>query len=500
MFVSDYFQLDDAQFEKFSDIGVFDALIDKDSNFFINVIRLKNSSVPEFIDAYSHLNNYFSEIATLLDAADEASLNDVMYRAARRKFQFHEVNGINLGFASARYGAGWGQTTSDKVLHDAFQIVKKGSKQPEIFHLVSLFEENVAGDRLSDMIATIIEPQIKAYTLRVLKELSINETNNPNLCFRADGLVQNLYKSAPILLLPQEILHELPIAKSWDDISRVAHENDVIRAEISAEIGNQWVHWASSEQKNYLKQHVFMVPEVCERVVEGYREEQLDALDLKDNPEYLAELFLSKITKAVSFTEERKDLSSFEGAMAVISIFKDWVENNRGWAEIQSSPEKKREKAVQRFIHLGAKYYVDVNNFDFSCEADEGRGPVDVKLSRGRDKTLAEIKLSSNSQYLHGYKVQVEEYGKAERTRSLVYVFVDVGNPRRRKTIQELHRRNQAQGIPCPELVVIDACPRSAASTYSLEDTTIGELTADLDFDINLDFDMSELEHFKLDL
>ena len=45
MFVSDYFQLDEEQFEKFDGMGVFDALLDKDSNFFINVIRLKKSSM-----------------------------------------------------------------------------------------------------------------------------------------------------------------------------------------------------------------------------------------------------------------------------------------------------------------------------------------------------------------------------------------------------------------------------------------------------------------------
>ena len=88
--------------------------------------------------------------------------------------------------------------------------------------------------------------------------------------------------------------------------------------------------------------------------------------------------------------------SSLEATHAIIDIFKDWVENNRGWSEIQDAPTSKREKAVQRFMHLGAKYYVDNNNLDFSCEADEGRGPVDIKLSRGTDKAIAEIKLSSN--------------------------------------------------------------------------------------------------------
>ena len=86
MFVSDYFQLDEEQFEKFDGMGVFDALLDKDSNFFINVIRLKKSSIPEFIEAYAHLNKFFSDVATLLDAADEPTLKDKMYRTARKMF------------------------------------------------------------------------------------------------------------------------------------------------------------------------------------------------------------------------------------------------------------------------------------------------------------------------------------------------------------------------------------------------------------------------------
>ena len=132
MFVSEYLQ------KEVSNHGVFDALLDKDSNFFINIVRLKRSTVPEFIDAYAHVNEYFSEIATLLNAADFPDMKDRMYREARR-FTFHEVHGINLGFSKSSYGAGWGKVTSDQVLRDAYQIVKKGSTQPEIFHLVNLF-------------------------------------------------------------------------------------------------------------------------------------------------------------------------------------------------------------------------------------------------------------------------------------------------------------------------------------------------------------------------
>ena len=135
MFISEYIK----QKKSLSKLGVFDALIDKDSNFFINIIRLKNSAVPEFIEAYSQMNSFFCEIATLLDSADKPELSDKMYKGARRRFVFHEVNGINLGFSESSNGAGWGDKLSDKVLSDAYQIVKKGSKQSAL--LLGIFRE-----------------------------------------------------------------------------------------------------------------------------------------------------------------------------------------------------------------------------------------------------------------------------------------------------------------------------------------------------------------------
>ena len=492
MFVSDYFELNDEQLDLMDSEGVFDALLDADSNFFINILRLKESTIPEFIEAYLHLNKFFSDVATLLDASDSPTMTDKMYRTARSRFSFHEINGINLGFSKSGYGSGWGDKLSDRFLYDAYQIVKKGLKQPEIFHLVSLFEEDVGPDRLSDMIGTIIEPQIINYTLRMMNELGITPENNPSLRFLENGLVQNPYKNAAILLLPEEILHQLPIARDWDDIDRVVSENNIIRREISAEVGEEWLRWASDDRKRYLKNHVFMEPDVCTRVVDGYRQQRLSAYNLKEDLDYLVELLLKKIKKADLFKCEIDQPDSLMATREIIDIFKDWVENNRGWAEIQDAPSQKREKAVQRFMHLGAKYYVEKNNLDFSCEPDEGRGPVDIKLSRGTDKTLAEIKLSSNSQYLHGYEEQINEYGNAERTRNLMYVFVDIGNPIRRKKLIELHRRIAWSGKPYPELVIIDARPKRAASTYESG-------AWDMSFDDITDVEADEIPEITLD-
>ncbi len=89
-----------------------------------------------------------------------------------------------MGFSETGVDAGFGPVLSRQVINDAFDIVKSGSKQPEIFQLVGLFEENVGADRLSDMIATIILPDIQAYTRRINQELGITPQRYSNVSFK----------------------------------------------------------------------------------------------------------------------------------------------------------------------------------------------------------------------------------------------------------------------------------------------------------------------------
>ena len=66
MFVSEYFGLGD----EFDKKEIFDCILDKDSPFFINLMRLKVCDIPEFQGSYQSINDHFSKIATLLNAFD----------------------------------------------------------------------------------------------------------------------------------------------------------------------------------------------------------------------------------------------------------------------------------------------------------------------------------------------------------------------------------------------------------------------------------------------
>ncbi len=80
-------------------------------------------------------------------------------------------------------------------------------------------------------------------------------------------------------------------------------------------------------------------------------------------------------------------------------------------------PQIKGKSRYKDFYIFLGKYYCSQNNIDMTFEKNEGPGlRIDLKRSRGNDKTEVEIKLSSNADYIHGYEEQIEQYVKAEGT------------------------------------------------------------------------------------
>ena len=278
-FISEFFELDD----ELDELGVFDSIMNKDSHFFINILRLKKSKTPEFANAYNRVNEFFGTLMLLLDNSKEK--NDKLYNAALNRFDFPGVNGINLGLSETGVDAGFGPVLSAQVINDAFEIVKAGSKQPEIFQLVGLFENNVAADRLSDMIASIILEDIKEYTRRINRELNLDSEHYGEITFQ-DGIAINPYKKCELLYVPKEILHEIPIARCWSDIDRVISENEAIRAEVNEAVGSEWGKMRAAEKKDYLKQYVFKDAKRCGRLINGYKNADIEEYSVEKDLDY----------------------------------------------------------------------------------------------------------------------------------------------------------------------------------------------------------------------
>lgn len=161
---------------------------------------------------------------------------------------------------------------------------------------------------------------------------------------------------------------------------------------------------------------------------------------------------------------------SKEIALLICNRFKDYIENNKGYELIYIGKEPRDEPIVQKYFHSFAVSFCEAYNIDISPETDSGRGSVDFKMSRGNDKTVVEIKLTSNTSLIHGYEVQVEEYAKAEKTNKKIFLVFDNGGPKiRLQELQKLHEKEQDSTVKT-DLIIIDAKPKESASVYKPQD------------------------------
>lgn len=91
MFVSEYFGLDN----ELDRIEVFDCVLNNNSRFFINLMRLKVSDVPEFKDAYQRINDYLSEIAGRFLSWKFHTTGRAFYGRIIEVAEYFSMNGLN---------------------------------------------------------------------------------------------------------------------------------------------------------------------------------------------------------------------------------------------------------------------------------------------------------------------------------------------------------------------------------------------------------------------
>ena len=148
----------------------------------------------------------------------------------------------------------------------------------------------------------------------------------------------------------------------------------------------------------------------------------------------------------------------------VIKQFTDDIEIRRLSRDLYENGKPKNEAFAQRLFMVIAAAHCKYNDIDLSPESDRGAGPVDFKFSNGLDKVTVEIKLSTNSKVVGGYRKQLDAYTKAEEAQISHYVLIDVGRlAKKYEKLQEM-RKNAPEAIKNKHLHYINGEVRPSAS------------------------------------
>jgi hypothetical protein len=464
---SKYFTIDP---ERLNEAGLIDPFLNVDTQLFIDPVLLEKSANPVIrADALSAFRNHFENFVRLLIIS--RAEGDAAWRAAQGLLNLHEPPENGLGYGSSgRSGSSRPDEIRDAMVRTAKEIVDLGARDPEMISLMGFFEERVGPDTISDFTTRVIVQQLAKITEAFCVQHGIpikkqHEDQEYGLPHFPDA--RGIEKAA--VLVPRDIVRDLPVANDWSDIEAAASANHRIRTRVNAFLGGI-AHPTVAERKAALRSAAMESAELFELFLQSIKAFVAHYDSNKDALGYYRLKAILASDPSQFRTGQTYDLSA--GISAVIAMvhqtigmFKHHVENGNLWEELWIDGVPKRERAAQLIYYAMADCFCIANNIDISPEANMGGGPIDFKFSKGyQARVLVEMKRSQGT-VRHGYEKQLEIYKTAARTAHGIFVVIDYGDlGDKLGQIQTMRAERIKAGEPASDIVVIDATPKASAS------------------------------------
>ncbi|SFZ77491.1 hypothetical protein [Chitinimonas taiwanensis] len=455
----------------FEESGALDPILGVDTRLFIDPSLLRHTTVPELAESREKVSEHFANVIRLVRNISRE--DDVFWRRADKLLQFPEVQGLCIGYSSKGVaGKGTGPLKRKRLLSTITQIVRAGNEDAAIFELVGAFEEGVGPDLISDMIAKIIMADLVLFTQRVCSDLGIPmEMTHYSKGLQPDDLPLNPNTKKPIILIPKQILRDLPVAETFADIDWITQHNEAVREELNKIIVGSIRSLTPAERKDRVKHAFIDHPELLKQVIAAYEQEGANFYDFNDDRagETVWYRASKKLPRQLNLKLSLPIKPTSDDVYAVVEKiclhFKKLIEDNQLCKLLyDKNGQRKHESAAQLLFFGVAAAYCEANDLDLSPESDGGRGPVDFKISSGfSGKVLVEIKLTSNLQLAHGFEKQLPIYQKAESAYKGIYLVIqnDGISDGRWQAFRELV---MSSGKRAPTVIVANGVPKPSAS------------------------------------
>ncbi|MGL5956273.1 MAG: hypothetical protein ACRC0X_06670 [Brevinema sp.] len=424
--ISEYLGVDPARFKN---LNILDTNPYKDSKLFVDLVLFQSTKVPEFKNGITQVKDHFTKILTCISKKCKYKPTSQEYTIYEKKaiqlLTFKEIHGLQLGYGSHNsHGSGIGKGKA-KILEEALTtLIKRNLSNPEILYLLPVLSDIAIGaDNISDMVISILQQNIYEYTKRILKKLKVDKDKE---VFQCQGKKYNLvphpkYPQYPLLLIPNEILSNLPVMDAYD---KYIHYNS------SREIKDfLWENIISllplddSTKKSDIKRVLKSV------IIDKATNEDLDkiitaikgtkAIQYDSTKDYNFIKFVKEIVanqKSTNQTELKEIINS------ILDKYKHFIECNTNCL-LDMFIKIPTEKQLQTLLHAVIDQICQHNKLGISVEPESNGGKIDIKLSRGTEKIVIEIKKSTHKNLVTHFDNQLVDYQKSENAYGFFVVF-----------------------------------------------------------------------------
>jgi len=426
--------------------GALDISLITDLPLFIDPFLLFNSKKAEYRKLHDQVIEY------LVFLRDKARAGNVSEPMLRSWYCFPEVKQTWLGFSeTGNKGSGLGIDFARSLhlnLHRIFlefgeEQITKGSHREK----VCLVRDGVGRDNVSDFVTNLIKDFLCRYTQSIAEEvLDVDRRREVAISKAVFNFTTEVWEPKRyilpwidndyVVLTPKDLLtrddnwiNKGDLIRAFDEIP-TAIPDEQLRFQVS-----NYFHGILSSrkrkqgptQKEYAEaasRTLMQFPDLIDYYIrlkesQGHKATSISSLKVKES-ERLFIIQLKELQDLLSATTPfytSRD-NTYEEAHKRLAYLKDVIENKGGHRLFYNAGKPvQREKDLQilyRLVWIGTPS-------DVSTEVDDGRGPADVKVSRGtEDKTIIEMKLAKNSHLKQNLAKQTDIYQKASDAQNAI--------------------------------------------------------------------------------
>lgn len=417
--------------------GAFDVSCVVDLPLFVDPFLLFTSKKPEYQALHDEIIKY---LRFLRDKSVAGEMNDGLLKAW---FCFPEVRQNKFGFClTGSRGSGLGMGFARALNENLTKLFtdfgnEKVTKGSHLEKLV-LIRERVGRDNISDFTTNLIKGYLCDYTQRfALKHVAAHNRRkvrvpkvkfNYDVCVWEDAVFELPWMDNDyVLLTPEDMLTQDDTWINKEDLRgdfphiRAAVSNEELRGQIDSYFRQVLPKRPTAkDERQAIEKTLREFPELIDWFIKSKEDRGDEAVrrssqKVREVERLFVENLRGLAQKLASASEFYKlPATTLDETKKKITFLKHVIENQDGYRIFYLNGQPvEREKDLQILFKLvweGSPSSVD-------AEVNNGRGPVDFKVSRGSsDSTLVEFKLASNSRLERNLEKQVEVYLAANRT------------------------------------------------------------------------------------
>lgn len=472
VYFSDLFDVDPDILDEY---GAFNISLINDLPLFIDPFLLYASDKPEYQELHNGIVKYLSFLK------DKAAAGEITEAKIKRWFSFPEVKQVWFGFSEkgnggAGLGSKFGTSMSGAIVNFYKDLGAEKITNSSHLEKLGLFKSGVGKDNISDFTCNLIKEYLLEYTQtfanRYLDNTCAVEVSVEKVYFdyERETWMPRTYRLPYIngdyvILTPKDILTKDDTWINFSDMkwSFLKIVQSVENIELRDKLNDLYQRCLppNPKEKDFAA--------AIERVIRDYPEfmdyyirmKEEDKEGAQSNSDQLVSetttRFISNVQKiigALAATKfyELESKGSFTATLERIKYLKDFIENKDGYRLFYVDG-----KAVgkEKDLQLLFKLLWFASEYDANAEVNNGRGPVDYKVSAGVfDNTLVEFKIAQNKKLKQNLQHQVEVYKAANNTDQALKVilfFTRSEEQRVLNILKELEIDND------PNIILIDA-------------------------------------------